>query len=147
MTDYLKIKEAFFACQLDLYELEALKGLVDAEIREELKQIEFWTIAGKYRLDLRDQFSTIKLALEKSGYRVSVDRPTHCPNCCIKWCLRKPGAYYGDLQLRSDGSWATIARSGSSSSIEPSLTELVLRLLSQSPSRYDINTIGWKLAS
>jgi len=127
MTDYLRIRQEFFNCKLDLYELEALKGLVDAEIREELKQINFWTMAGKYRLDLRDQFSTLKLGLEKIGYKVSADRPVTCPNCCIKWCLRKPGAYYGDLQLRSDGTWATIARSGGKviSAIEPSLEQFL----------------------
>lgn len=134
MTDYLRIRKVFMASKLDLYELEALKGLVEAEIREELKQIEFWTIAGKYRVDLRDQFSTLKFALEKIGYKVSADRPITCSDCCIKWCLRKPNVYYGDLQLRSDGTWASIARSGGKASgkvisaIEPSLAQLLSQI-------------------
>lgn len=140
MTDYLKIREAFFNCKLDLYELEALKGLVDAEIRDEEKQIKLWTIEGKYRSDLRDQFLVIRLALEDQNYKLSVDRPTHCENCCIKWCLRKPGECYSDLQLRTDGTWKIIGRSVSiPSEAKHSLVELL--------ARRQVNVTGWKIAS
>lgn len=140
MTDYLKIREAFFTCDLDLYELEALKGLVEAEIREEEKQIKLWTISGKYRSDLRDQFLTIRLALEAQNYKLSADRPRHCENCCIMWCLRKPEAYYGDLQLRSDGVWAITHRKGNAQSLpENSLIDLL--------ARRQIDVTNWKFAS
>jgi len=140
MTDYMKIRKAFLASKLDLYELEALKGLVESEIRYEEQQLKLWTIDGKYRGDLRDQFTIIKLAIEAQNYNLSVDRPRYCENCCIKWCLRKPGECYSDLQLRTDGTWKIISRSVSiPSEVKHSLVDLL--------ARRQVNVTGWKIAS
>jgi hypothetical protein len=106
MTDYLKVRRAFMAAKLNLYELEALKGLVDAEIRDEEKQIKLWTIAGGYRLHLRDQFDVIKLALSSSNIRISSDRPQLTDFGEISWYISLKGLCPGRLKLDIDGVWS-----------------------------------------
>jgi hypothetical protein len=106
MTDYMKVREAFMTSNLDLNELEALRGLIECEIRYEELQTKLWTIAGKYRLDLRDQFAIIKLALESNNIRVSADCPTLTDPGSLSWPVNSNGMCQGRLNLDIDGTWS-----------------------------------------
>jgi hypothetical protein len=140
MTDYMKVRKAFMAAKLDVYELEALKGLVDAEIRYEEAQTKLWTIAGKYRLDLRDQFDILKLALASSNIRVAVDRPKLTDFGEISWYISLKGLYPGRLKLDIDGVWSI-------SEFKNRAVDAPKYTLAGLLARRQMDPTGWKLAS
>jgi len=139
-TDYLKVRKVFMAAKLNLYELEALNGLVAAELRYEEAQTKLWIIAGKYRLDLRDQFDVLKLALAAGNIRVWGDRPILTEPDSIMWTINARGTCQGRLKVDTDGVWSIVK-------LENRPVDAPVYSLTELLARRKTDLTEWKLAS